>query len=158
MEHAVSITIKAACLHQRDRQRVAKRHGQRGGRGGRHADGTGLGRIRQWQGVICLRGQSAVRVLGDRHHRDRKPAGVGNDIGQFLGLARVGNQDHGIIAGDHAQIAMRCLARMDELRWRTGRGQGRGDFRAHVAGFAHARHDHTTLQVQEQIDDRIELV
>ena len=43
--------------------------------------------------------------------------------------------------GDHAEVAVAGLARMHEISRRAGRGEGRGDLAADMAGLAHAGDD-----------------
>ena len=46
---------------------------------------------------------------------------------------------------DHAEVAMARFARMHEIGGRAGRGEGRGDLAADMAGLAHAGDDQPAL-------------
>jgi len=41
---------------------------------------------------------------------------------------------------------------MHEMRGRAGAGKGRGDFAGDMPRFAHTRHDHTALRMQDQVN------
>ena len=53
----------------------------------------------------------------------------------------VGQGEHRIVAGDHADVAVARLAGMHEEGGRAGAGQGGGDLAADMARFTHARDD-----------------
>ena len=72
----------------------------------------------------------------------REAAGVGDEVGELGGLAGVREQQHHVVGGDHAEVAVAGLGRVDEERRRAGGGEGGGDLAGDVAGLAHARDDH----------------
>ena len=57
---------------------------------------------------------------------------------------------------DHAEVAVARLAGMHVIGGRAGRGEGRGDLAADVAGLAHAGHDDPAVRGCDQIDRRRE--
>ncbi len=61
----------------------------------------------------------------------------------LVGFAGIGQGEHRIVAGDHADIAVAGLAGMHEKRRCAGAGQRGGDLAADMAGLAHAG-DHDT--------------
>ncbi len=67
---------------------------------------------------------------------------------------RVGERDQHVAPGDHAEVAMRRLAGMDEEGGEAGRGEGRGDLAGDMAGFAHAADDHAAAGRDQQDLDR----
>ena len=81
---------------------------------------------------------------------------MGDDIREFAGFAGIRDQDHRILCGDHAKVAVAGLAGVNILRRRAGAGHGGGDLGGHMARFAHARHDHPPRHRQQEIDDRVE--
>ena len=54
---------------------------------------------------------------------------------------RVGDRQHDVVLGHHAEVAVAGLGRMDEERRRAGRGERRRDLAADVAALAHAHDD-----------------
>ena len=54
--------------------------------------------------------------------------------------------------GDHAEIAVIGLGRMDEEGRRAGRGQRRGDLRADMAAFADAGDDDPAVDRRQHLD------
>ena len=136
---------EAARLQQGHRQRIA--HGQRGGgAGGRgQVQRAGLGRHADIQVHVGVRGPAwnparPVMAITDvalaLEHRQQHQ--------DFVGFAGIGQRQHDVGVGDHAQVAMAGFARMHVERGRAGRGQGRGDLARDVAGLAHAGADHAT--------------
>jgi hypothetical protein len=65
-------------------------------------------------------------------------------------LARVGQGQDDVGVGDHAQVAVAGLARVDVERRGAGGSQGGGDLARHVAGLAHAGGDHPAAAGQDQ--------
>ena len=131
-------------FHQRDGQRIAKRHGHGGRGGGTMPVAAGFGRVGQHQRHVGLPQQGRARRLATPISLGSEAARMGDHVGQFRRLARVGQHQHHVRLRDHAQIAMAGLGRMDELRRRPGRGQRRRDLAPDMAGFAHARDDDPT--------------
>ena len=131
---------ESACLEQRHRERIAHGQGRRGaGRGrevertrfGRHADVQMHGRdTRQRRGRIAGKGDQRHAQTLDRRHE-------GQDFIRFPGI---GQGEHRVVAGDHADVAVARLTGMHEKGRSPGAGQGGGDLAADMARFAHARH------------------
>ena len=69
---------------------------------------------------------------------------------QLVGLAGVGQRQHHVGVGDHAQVAVAGFARMHVERRGAGGGQGRGDLARDMAGLAHAGADHAAVAGQQQ--------
>ena len=142
MEDAELLGGEAAAFEQRDGQRVAERelHQRRGGR--RQAVRAGLAGARQQRApmsdsrpsvlsakaVMAISGMSQRRVYSTR-------------LLQFAGLARPRQRQHHVVAGDHAEVAVAGLGRMDEEGRRAGRGERGGDLAADMAALAHAGDD-----------------
>ncbi len=96
--------------------------------------------------------QGRIRPRGDADQRDVEAAGVGDDVGQFRGLARVGQDQHHVAFGHHAKVTMARLGGVNEMGGRAGGGEGRGDLAGDMAGFAHARDDDPALGRQDQVN------
>ena len=79
---------------------------------------------------------------------------TGRMVSDLGGLAGIGRCHHHVLVGDHADVAMTGLGRMQEKRWRAGAGQGRGDLVADVPGLAHAGHDDSAAAVVQQLAGR----
>jgi hypothetical protein len=73
----------------------------------------------------------------------------GQDHGQFLDLAAVGNGQHQVDRLDHPEVAVARLGRVHEHRRRAGGGEGGGDLAADVAALAHAHHDHAAAHFED---------
>ena len=54
--------------------------------------------------------------------------------------------------GDHAEVAVACLAGVNEEGRSTGRGKRGGYFAADVPGFAHPGHDKSALRAGDHLD------
>jgi hypothetical protein len=134
-----------------DRQGVAQRQRGRGaGRGGQVERAGFLGDA----GIevdVRFPAQGGCRVAGHADQLGAAPLDQGHDAGDFRALAGVGQGDHHVLAGDHAQVAMAGLGRVHEKRRGAGAGQGGGDLAADVTGFAHAGNHHPTLAGQEDV-------
>ena len=132
---------EAAQLHQRDGQRVAHGYLGRGRGGGGQVEDAGL--------LLDPHVEVNVRILGQRRfgvarHRDERIAvGVdeGDNLEDFVRLARIGERQNDVLLRNHAQIAVEGLSGVEEEARRTGRGERGGDFAPHEARFAHTRHD-----------------
>ena len=87
MEHAEILRREAARLQQGHRERIAhgELHGRRGGR--RETVRAGLLRLGQAQADIRLAAERGFRVRRDRHERNGEAPRIGDDIGEFRGLA-----------------------------------------------------------------------
>jgi hypothetical protein len=59
-------------------------------------------------------------------------------------------RDQHVVAGDHAEVAMAGLGRMDEVGRGAGAGQGRGDLAPDMAGLAHAADDDAPAAIEDQ--------
>src|SRR5690606_5026718 len=118
---------EATGLQQGHRQRVA--HRQRGGGGGGRGQvqRAGLGRHAYVQVDVGLARQGGLRAAG--HGDDLVPlAAQGRQQHQDLvRLARIGQGQDDVRVGDHAQVAVPGLARVDEERGGAGGGQGGGE-------------------------------
>ena len=103
-------------------------HGGRGG--GRQAVRAGFLGARQLQHHVGLLGQRRVGARGDGDQRHLEAARVGQDIAELDALARPGHGHDGVVARDHAEVAVAGLARMHEEGRRAGRGEGGGELLA----------------------------
>jgi hypothetical protein len=118
---------KAARIEQGDRQRVTEcqRGGGTGGR--RQIERARFLRHRGVEVHVGLDGQRRLRIAG---HADQLGALALDDRhdGQQLGtLARIGKRNQHIVAGDHPEVAMAGLGRMNEIGGGAGAGQRRSD-------------------------------
>ena len=118
-------------------------HGGRGGR--RQAVRAGFLGARQLQHHVGLLGQRRVGARGDGDQRHLEAARVGQDVAELHALARPGQRHDGVVARDHAEVAVAGLARMHEEGRRAGRGEGGGDLLGHVPALADAGDDHAAL-------------
>ena len=89
----------------------------------------------------CL-AERRVRARGDGDQRHLEPARVGQDIAELDALARPRDGDDGIVARDHAEVAVARLARVHEEGRRPRGGEGGGDLLPDVSALADAGDDH----------------
>ncbi len=91
---------------------------------------------------VGFAGEGGLRASGHRDQRVALSLEHRQQHRDFVGFAGIGQRQHHVAVGDHAQIAVAGLAGMDIERGRAGGGEGRGDLARDVAGFAHAHADH----------------
>jgi hypothetical protein len=77
---------------------------------------------------------------------------VGDEVGEFGGLAGIRQGEDHVAGDDHAEIAVRGLGGMDEQRGGAGRGQRRGDLARDMAGLAHAGDHDAAGRTRHQLD------
>ena len=137
--------FKAARLQQGNSQRIA--HGQlrRGAGGGCQVERAGLLGHAGVQHQVGMPGQRRLHAARQCHQHHLQPAQGRQDGGELFAFAAVGNGQHHVGGGDHAQVAVAGLTGVHKHRRRAGGGQGGGDLAADVAALAHAHHDHTAF-------------
>ena len=69
---------------------------------------------------------------------------------QLLGLAGIGQRDHDVARGDHADVAVARLRRVQEERRAARAREGRRDLVADVPGLAHAGDDDAAFAGEQQ--------
>ena len=93
--------------------------------------------------TVGIAGQGGVRIAGEGDQRNTQPLDArGRMVRISARLAGIGQRQHGVVARDHADVAVAGLGRVHEEGGGAGAGQRGGDLAADVAGFAHAGHDH----------------
>ncbi len=121
--------------------------------------------------VIAQASLASGSVTTTLARRARRPPGLARDqrnghagrraiagqIVEFARLSRFGEEDHPVVAGDHAEVAVACLGSMDELSRRTGGGERRGDLARHVRALADAGKHHTSADRVDHFDEGDEL-
>jgi hypothetical protein len=140
---------ESARLEDRDGERIAHRERCGGAGRGREVERAGLGRhahVERDRGVARQRRGS---ISGQCDQRDVEALDDRQDGQQLLGLARVRDREHHVAGGDHADVAVHGLARVQEERGTPGAGERGGDLAAHVARLAHAG-DHDAALAGEQ--------
>jgi len=70
----------------------------------------------------------------------------------FSGMAAVGDGKDDIVAGDHAEIAVSGLGRVEKKGRRTRAAEGGRYLSSDKAGFAHSREDDPSLGVQNHLN------
>ncbi len=101
-----------------------------------------VGRARQRRGLACC----------DRDQRNGKAPRIGDDTLEFLAFARPRQGDDGVIPGDHAEIAVIGLRRMDKEGRRAGRGECGRDLRADMTALADACDDDAAIDLRHKVD------
>jgi len=141
---------ESARLEDGDSERIA--HGQRGrGAGGRRKiQRTRFGRYAHVESNrrIARQGRAALATQCDQRHIE--PLDDRQDRQQFVGLAGIGKGQNHVLDGDHADVAVDGLGRVQEKSGAAGAGERRRDLVADVPRFPHARDDDTALTSQQQ--------
>jgi len=83
-------------------------------------------------------------VLFDQ--RDAEAARILQKIPELARFAGIGQRQHHIRRHDHAEVAVARLARVNELRGRSGGRQGGSDLSRDMAALAHAGDDDAALR------------
>ena len=142
--------LETARVQQRHSQRVAKRQLRRGARGGRQVQGAGFLHHAAVECDARLFGQRRMHATRDGNERHAEPAKHRQDRRELPALATVGNGQHQIKAGDHAQIAMAGFGRMHKQgRCACGSQRG-GNLAADMSAFSHPHDDHAAPACQHQ--------
>ena len=149
---------EVAGFEERDRDRVAHREGGGGARCGREAERTGF--LRDAHVDVHVRvarkARRAIAGQGDERHPDSLDMGHdGEDLGRLAGIRE---RDDGVLARDHAEIAVARLARMNEERGCSGARQGRCHLVSHVPGLAHSGHDDAAGTCEDDLAGAHEVV
>jgi hypothetical protein len=152
VQQAELARAKAAAFEQRYRERITERQHDRArcGRGKSHRAGFGPGR--QHQGKVSGFGEAAVSPADHGEQRDREAAGIGHDVGQLRGLARVGQGQNRVVLGNHAEIAVAGFAGVDVEGRRSGRCQRGGNLPRDVTALAHAGHHGPATRLRQSLD------
>ena len=141
---------EAARLQQGDRERIAHRQRRGGAGGGGERQRAGFGGDAHVEVDVGLARQGGTGAAGHRQHRVALALERRQQQQQFVALARVGQGQHHIGVGDHAEVAMGGLAGMHVERRGAGRGQGRRDLARDMAGLAHAGAHHAAAAGQDR--------
>ena len=84
------------------------------------------------------------------HHRD--------EAQQLVGLTGVGDGEHHVVGGHHAQVTVEHVQWVDEERGCACRGEGGGDLRTDMSALSHACDDDLALAVVHQFDSLLEFL
>lgn len=145
VKHLEVVRGKPFVLQQRDRQTIADGELHGGGGGGRQAVRTRFLGARQLQHHIGLLGQCRVATRGYGDQRHLEPARIGEDVAELHALARPRCGNDGVLARDHAEIAVARLTGMHKEGWRARRGEGGRHFLANQPAFADAGDNHAAF-------------
>ena len=148
---------EAAGFQQCHGQRIP--HHQCSGRGGRRCQvqRTGLLGDAGVQVCVCITRERRAGLAGHRDQRRPHALEQWQQGGDFGGFTGIGQCQHRVRRGDHAEIPMAGFAGMHEERRRAGAGQSRRDLAGDMAGFPHAGDDHPALGRHHQLAGTIEL-
>jgi hypothetical protein len=151
------VGAETARVEQGDRQCIAE--GQcRGGAGGRgQVQRAGFLVDAGVEVDVGFLGERGGFVAGDGDQLAAEALHQRHDGQQLVVLARIGNGDQHVVAGDHAQVAMHGLGGMDEIGRGAGAGEGGGQLARDVAGLADAADDDAAATFQDQRDGGAEL-
>ncbi len=149
---------EAPGLQKTDGQGVAQGRHHGAGSGGRAAYGAGFRYVRQQEDDSRLPGQKAFGIFGDADHGNLVAGAKSQDGFHLHGFAGIGIGQDQVAGGDHAQIAVGGLRRVDEIGRGAGGGQSGGHFFGDVPALAHAGHGDSPLKGQNQLHRPPEIV
>ena len=149
---------EAARLEQRDRQRIAHRERRRRACGGGEVQRARLGGNADVQVHRGDPRECRARIAGEGDQRDAEPLDRRHDGQDLVGFARIGQRQHRILAGDHADIAVARLAGVHEERRGTGARERGGELAADMPRFAHSRDDDAAAAVKTNPASECKLV
>jgi len=140
---------KTARIQQRHGQRIAQCELGRGAGRRREVERAGLFFDAAVQHDIGMQGQGGFAPAGHGNKRHPQALEHRQDQRHLVAFAAVGDRQHQVFGGDHAQVAVAGLGRVHEQRWRAGGGQRGGDLAPDVAALAHAHHHNPAAQQQD---------
>ena len=149
--------LKAPGIEQGRGQGIAQGQLHGGaGRGGQ-VERAGFALDAGVQHPIGVLGQGGLEVARHGGHAHALAFEHGQQVGDFMALAAIGQGQHQIAATHHAQVAMAGLGRMHKKSGCAGRGQRGGNLVPHMAAFAHAHDDDPPAQRQNGLHHRDEV-
>ena len=141
---------ETARFQQCDRERIAERERGGGARRGREVERAGFGRYADIEVDVGPARQGRAGATGHRDQRVALALQHRQQHEQFVGFAGIGQRQHHVCVGDHAEIAMPGFARVDVERRGAGRGQRRRDLARDVPGLAHPGAGHAPAGGEDQ--------
>ena len=97
-------------------------------------------------------GERGVWITADGDDLDIESRDRRQDADEFLGLAARAQGEDDITIGDHSQVAVQRVERIEHHRGRAGAGEGRCDLAADVPGFAHPDDDNFPSLIDRVFD------
>ena len=143
------LLAKAARVEQGRRERVAEGHLHGGARRRCEVQRAGFLLDGAFDHPVGVLPERRVGFAGEGDQRHAQALQHRHDDIELVALAGVGNRDHGVAFGDHAEVAVAGLGGVNEHRRRAGRGQRRGDLAPDMAALAHAHHDDTPAAAED---------
>jgi hypothetical protein len=143
---------KTSSVEQRQRERVAQRECRGRAGGGREPERTGLGVDARVEVDVRALRERRVLVAGERDQLRALAFQMRQQRHQLVGFAGVRDEQHDVVARDHAEIAVARLGRVHEERRRAGGSHGRGDLARDMTGLADADHDDAAAAVEQRAD------
>ena len=130
--------VKALNSNQRDGERITHGEGREGRARGGEVVRTDLALHAHIEHHVGLAGEQRVRVADDGNGRHTFALKVRQEAHDLVGAAAIGDEDDGILLGDHPEIAVIGLGRVNEERWRSRAGEGGRDLSTDEARLADA--------------------
>ena len=140
-----------AGAQQDDRQRVAQRHHGGGAAGRGKPQRAGFLRNRCRDVDVGITRHRRTGAGGDADKRNVFAFERGDDGGDFVAFAGIGNGDDHVVVHNHPQIAVCRFRRVDEKRGRAGRSHGCRYFAPDVSRLAHTRDDDPARAAQQRV-------
>ena len=120
--HGVHFFCESGCFHHVDDKHVTDYRHQRCARGWSQSERTNFRRVACPEADVGYFGKLAVVVACDDNDLQFRvhAFGKGYKLDDFAGLARVGKQEHDVVALHYAEVAVLCFARVKEYSRNTG--------------------------------------
>ena len=94
--------------------------------------------------------ERGLLVAGQRDQLRALPFQVRQQRDQLVGFAGIRQQEHDIVGGDHAEVAMARLGGVHEEGGCARRGKRRGELARNVTRLADADHDHAPATIEQR--------
>ena len=149
--------VETARFQDAKREGVAEREDRGGRRRGRELEGAGLLDAAQLDDDVRVLPERGAFAGGDGDQPGADLLEGGEEPGDFLGLAAVGDGEDDVGGQDPSQVAVIGLGGVEEDGRRAGRGEGGGDLLAHEARLAHAGDHQVAFAADDGLDGGVEL-
>lgn len=124
-----------------ERECVAKRKHDGGGGGGGEVEGAGFDGDAGVEGDETGLGEAGGRGSAKGDERGAEAVKDGEKVKDLGGFSAGGEGQKDVARGDHADVSVDGLGRVEEVGWGSGRAKGGGHFAGDEAGFAYAGED-----------------
>ena len=123
VERGEVVVAEVAAFEERNGERVADGHCNRGARGRSEIQGARFFFHADVERDVAGFGERGFEIAGQRDERDFETFERFEEMDDFLRFAAVGDSDERVAARKHAEVAVESFAGVKEEGWRTGAGE-----------------------------------